>query len=75
MPCFEYLIRSDFHEEAEKVARSFGGRERERLTAYTQVMQSELNKLGAQGWELVQAPDLASNRNWIFKRATAEPAA
>jgi len=69
MQSFEYLIRSDFHEAAEEAARAFGSRERERLNAYTQVVQRELNKLGAEGWELVQAPDLAANRNWIFKRA------
>lgn len=71
MQRFEYIIRSDFHETAEDVARSFGGRERERLNAYTQVITGELNKLGAEGWELIQAPDLVANRNWIFKRALA----
>ena len=68
MQRFEYIIRSDFHETAENVARGFGSRERERLQAYTQVVAAELNKLGAEGWELIQAPDLAANRNWIFKR-------
>lgn len=68
MQCFEYLVRSDFHEEAEKVARTYGSKERERLSAYTQVVVTELNKLGRQGWELIQAPDLGTNRNWIFKR-------
>ncbi|MBI2305960.1 MAG: hypothetical protein HYU78_01525 [Rhodocyclales bacterium] len=71
MQRFEYIIRSDFHAAAEDVARSFGGRERERLNAYTQVVVGELNKLGAEGWELIQAPDLATNRNWIFKRPLA----
>lgn len=71
MQGFEYIIRSDFHEAAEEVARSFGGRERERLAAYTKVVTGELNKLGAEGWELIQAPDLVANRNWIFKRALA----
>lgn len=68
MQRFEYLIRSDIHQQAEDVARSFGSKERERLNAYTGIVSSELNKLGAEGWELVQAPDLATNRNWIFKR-------
>lgn len=68
MPGFEYIIRSDFHEKAEDAARPFGGKERERLNAYTQVVVAELNKLGAEGWDLVQAPDIATNRNWIFKR-------
>ena len=68
MQCFEYLVRSDFHEQAENVARSYGGKERERLNAYSQVVSAELNKLGAEGWELMQAPDASANRNWIFKR-------
>jgi hypothetical protein len=71
MQCFEYLVRSDLHEQAENVARTFGSRERERLNAYTQFVLAELNKLGGQGWELMQAPDAAANRNWIFKRALA----
>jgi hypothetical protein len=71
MQRFEYLIRSDLHIEAENAARPFGGRERERLSAYTQVVLVELNKLGAQGWELIQSPDLATNRNWVFKRLVA----
>lgn len=71
MQRFEYLIRSDLHDMAEDVARPFGSRERERLKAYTEVVAAELNKLGAQGWELVKAPDIAANRNWIFKRAMA----
>jgi hypothetical protein len=71
MQGFEYIIRSDFHETAENAARPFGGKERERLNAYTQVVIAEMNKLGAQGWELVQAPDIATNRNWIFKRLLA----
>lgn len=68
MPRFEYLVRSDFHEEAENAARVHGGRERERLKAYDQVVESMLNQLGALGWELIQAPDAASNRQWVFKR-------
>jgi hypothetical protein len=71
MQHFEYLIRSDLHDMAEDVARPFGSRERERLKAYTEVMAAELNKLGALGWELVKAPDTATNRNWIFKRPMA----
>ena len=71
MQRFEYLIRSNFHEEAENAARPFGGKERERLNAYTQVLVTNLNKVGAEGWELVQAPDSAANRNWIFKRPLA----
>lgn len=71
MQCFEYIVRSDFHEEAENAARAFGGRERERTKAYNAVLESELNKLGAQGWEMVQAPDASANRNWIFKRPLA----
>lgn len=71
MQHFEYLVRSDLHDMAEDVARPFGSRERERLKAYTDVVAAELNKLGALGWELVKAPDIATNRNWIFKRATA----
>ncbi len=68
MQHFEYLVRSDLHDMAEDVARPFGSKERERLNAYTQVVARELNKLGAEGWELVKAPDIATNRNWIFKR-------
>lgn len=71
MQRYEYLIRSDFHEEAENAARPFGGREKERLAAYTQVVVQQLNKLGGEGWELVQAPDIVANRNWIFKRPLA----
>ena len=71
MKCFEYLVRSDFHEAAENAARSFGGRERERQSAYNHILVTELNKIGAQGWELVQAPDATTNRNWIFKRPLA----
>ena len=71
MQRYEYLIRSDFHEEAENVARAFGGREKERLAAYSQVIVQQLNKLGTEGWELVQAPDIVANRNWIFKRPLA----
>jgi hypothetical protein len=68
MQSFEYLVRSDFHEEAENAARAFGSRESERLNAYTQVVVGHLNKLGSEGWELIQAPDVPTNRNWIFKR-------
>lgn len=71
MQRFEYIIRSDFHETAENVSRAHGSRERERLVAYTDVVVKELNKLGAEGWELIQGPDLATNRNWIFKRLLA----
>ncbi|HRH81514.1 MAG TPA: hypothetical protein PLW81_10760 [Thiobacillaceae bacterium] len=71
MPCFEYIVRSDFHEMAENVARSYGGREGERMKAYAKVLEAELNKLGAQGWELIQAPESESNRTWIFKRLRA----
>ena len=71
MQRFEYLIRSDFHAVAEDAARAFGSRERERLAAYTQVILDELNRLGGLGWELIQGPDLATNRNWIFKRPLA----
>jgi hypothetical protein len=68
MPHFEYLVRSDFHEEAENSARAHGGRERERMKAYDQVVESMLNQLGALSWELIQAPDASSNRQWVFKR-------
>lgn len=71
MQCFEYLIRNNFHEQAEEAARAFGGKERERMNAYADIVMAELNKLGSQGWELIQAPDLATNRNWIFKRMLA----
>ncbi|BAL26993.1 hypothetical protein [Azoarcus sp. KH32C] len=71
MQHFEYLVRSDLHDMAEDVARPFGSRERDRLKAYTEVVAAELNKLGAQGWELVKAPDIATNRNWIFMRPVA----
>ncbi|MCK9261918.1 MAG: hypothetical protein RBT39_19505 [Azoarcus sp.] len=69
MQRFEYQIRSDIHQMAEDAARVHGSREKDRLRAYTEVVQTELNKLGAEGWELVQAPDSSTNRNWIFKRA------
>lgn len=72
MQYFEYLVRSDLHDMAEDVARSFGSRERERLNAYSNVVVTELNRLGLLGWELVKAPDAATNRNWIFKRPLAE---
>lgn len=68
MQGFEYIVRSDFHDAAENAARAYGSRESERLKAYETVLTAELNKLGSQGWELVSAPDAASNRNWIFKR-------
>ena len=71
MQKYEYLVRSDIHQMAENEARIFGSREKERLQAYGQIVTGELNKLGAQGWELVQAPDQAANRNWIFKRPLA----
>ncbi|GAB3252665.1 hypothetical protein [Chitinimonas naiadis] len=71
MQRFEYMVCTTFHVEAENVARSFGGREKERLQAYSEVVVKELNKLGAQGWELMQAPDQSANRNWIFKRQMA----
>lgn len=74
MQCFEYIIRSDFHDEAENTARTYGGRERERRNAYNMVLEAELNKLGAQGWELVSSPDADSNRNWVFKRPLARKA-
>ncbi len=38
------------------------------------VLEAELNKLGAQGWELVSSPDADSNRNWVFKRPLARKA-
>jgi hypothetical protein len=75
MESFEYLVRSNFHDQAENAARVHGGKERERATAYMRVLETELNKLGADGWELIQAPDAASNRNWIFKRSLARKAA
>ena len=65
MQCFAYLVRSDLHEAAETVARTYGGKERERLSAYSTVPVTELNKLGARGWESMPAPDMATNRNWI----------
>lgn len=68
MQKFEYLVCAHIHQAAENEARAFGGRERERLESYSQSVANELNKLGAQGWELVQAPDQSANRNWIFKR-------
>lgn len=69
MQCFEYIIRGDFHDAAESVARAYGNKERERQNAYNAALSAELNKLGSQGWELVSAPDAPSNRNWVFKRA------
>ncbi len=74
MQRFEYLIRGDFHNKAEDVARNFGGREVERMNAYAKAITTELNALGADGWELVQGPDGASSRNWVFKRPLAEGA-
>lgn len=71
MQKFEYLVRSDIHLIAENAARPFGNRERERLQAYSDTVAAELNRLGGQGWELVQAPDQATNRNWIFKRQSS----
>jgi len=69
MQRFEYLVRGDFEEKADDESRSFGSRESERTKAYAQSLGRELNKLGAEGWELVQAPDQIGNHNWIFKRA------
>lgn len=71
MQKYEYTIRSDIHQMAESEARGHGSREKERLQAYGEVVSAELNRMGAQGWELVQAPDQAANRNWIFKRLSA----
>jgi hypothetical protein len=68
MQKYEYLVRGDIHQMAENESRSLGSRERERSLAYSQRVAGELNKLGAEGWELVQAPDHAANRTWIFKR-------
>jgi hypothetical protein len=68
MQRFEYLVRGDFDEVAENEARAFGSNENARTKAYSQAIGRELNKLGGEGWELVQAPDQANNRNWIFKR-------
>jgi hypothetical protein len=72
MPKFEYLVRGDFDEMAENESRSCGSNENARTIAYAQAIGRELNKLGAEGWELVQAPDQANNRNWIFKRAVLD---
>lgn len=69
MQRFEYLVRGDFSEMAENAARSYGSRESDRAKAYSETISHELNKLGAEGWELVQAPDQSGNRSWIFKRA------
>lgn len=68
MQRFEYIVRSNFHDEAENSARAHGGRERERMMAYDQEVESMLNKLGSEGWELIQAPDATTNRQWVFKR-------
>lgn len=65
---FEYLVRGDFDEQAESAARACGNRESERLKAYSASINNELNRLGAEGWELIQAPDQTSNHNWVFKR-------
>lgn len=46
MPRLEYLIRSNFHEEAENASRSHGGEERERMKAYDQAVGIPLNKPG-----------------------------
>jgi hypothetical protein len=72
MQKFEYLIRSDFDEKAENASRSFGSKEGERKKAYAVAINEELNKMGAEGWELVQAPDQIGNNNWIFKRSVTE---
>lgn len=71
MQKFEYLVRGDFDEQAENAARACGSRESERLKAYSKSINDELNRLGGEGWELVQAPDQTSNHNWIFKRLLA----
>ena len=71
MSKFEYLVRADFDEKAENAARAFGNKESERQKAYSQSISNELNKLGAEGWELLQAPDQTNNHNWIFKRLIA----
>jgi hypothetical protein len=68
MQRFEYLVRGDFDEQAENAARACGSRESDRLKAYSASINSELNRLGAEGWELIQAPDQTSNHNWVFKR-------
>ncbi len=68
MQKFEYLVRGDFDEMAEDESRSFGSNEHARTKAYAQAISRELNKLGEEGWELVQAPDQPNNRIWIFKR-------
>lgn len=72
MQKFEYLVRGDFDEKAENDSRSCGSRESERIKAYSQSINSELNRLGAEGWELIQAPDQTSNHNWVFKRAVLD---
>jgi len=71
MQKFEYLVRGDFDEQAENAARTCGSRESERVKAYSKSINDELNRLGGEGWELVQAPDQTSNHNWIFKRLLA----
>lgn len=68
MQKFEYLVRGDFDEQAENAARACGSHESDRLKAYSASINNELNRLGADGWELVQAPDQSSNHNWVFKR-------
>jgi hypothetical protein len=68
MQKFEYLVRGDFDELAENASRACGSRESERNKAYSKSISDELNRLGADGWELVQAPDQSNNHNWIFKR-------
>lgn len=72
MQKFEYLIRSDFDVKGENASRSFGSKETERMEAYAKAINEELNKMGAEGWELVQAPDQIGNNNWIFKRPIVE---
>jgi len=69
MQRFEYLVRSDFDQMAEDASRSYGSKEEDRTKAYAETISRELNKLGVEGWELVQAPDQFNNHNWIFKRA------
>lgn len=69
MQKFEYLVRGDFDAMAEDESRSFGGDERGRTKAYAESINRELNKLGGDGWELVQGPDQVNNHNWLFKRS------
>lgn len=72
MQKFEYLVRGDFDEKAEDASRTCGNRESERLKAYSLSINTELNRLGQEGWELIQAPDQSTNHNWVFKRQLAD---